>query len=189
MEHDSVQLAGVEEAVAADGRILRRRGFERAAGQVAGEDDVDRRGVRRSSSPDAIESTIVIGPSKTRLSSMPTSSRSSRRRASARLFARLHPAARGAASTPCPASRAGRGEGDPASGSAADTRMRGSAGHQPPDEPWPRGPRSLWGNASTSTSSTSGSCERRELRDPHAWLDRERSLASVFKRSTRISPR
>src|SRR6476619_1851793 len=41
VEHDVVELAGVEEAMAADGGVLRGDALEGAAGEVGGEDDVD----------------------------------------------------------------------------------------------------------------------------------------------------
>ena len=40
MEHDVVEIGGIEEPVAAHGGVARRDRLERAPGEIAGEDDV-----------------------------------------------------------------------------------------------------------------------------------------------------
>ena len=85
-------------------------------------------------------------------------------------------AARAAASTPCPASRAGR------AGSARASRAaprRGSAARPSTraDEPKPRSPRSDVGQLVDDAQLDRRHGQQHELRDPHPGLDLERVLA------------
>ena len=66
MEHDVVELGRVEEPVAADGRVGRGDALERAAGEIAGEDDVHDVLRRRTARFGEIESTTATGPSNVR---------------------------------------------------------------------------------------------------------------------------
>ena len=171
-----------EEPVAADGRVLRGRGLERAPRQVAGEDDVH----------DVLAAKLAPARSSRRSRSGP--------RQAGRRRCRPPRGARGGARrpgsrpiTPPPGSSQYSSPGllvpaeeqrGPCQRRIAETRMRGSAAISVADEPKPRTPRSLSGSSSTSTSSTLRKREDHELRDPHARLDGER-LARVGVRGAR----
>ena len=161
--------------------------FERAAGQVAREDDVHDVLGREAARParSSRRSRPGLRPAARRRSRPPRRARGAARRRGSRPSRRRRPAA---ASTPCRASRGGRAGCSPAS---AGSPRRGSAARpiSARDEPKPRTPRSLSGSSSTSTGSSSGtgSTTSCAIRIPGSTTNGSR--ASVFSRTTRTSPR
>ena len=85
MQDDRVELFQREEPVAAHRRILGARQLERAAGEIAGEDDVDDVLLLRARPSARSSRRCTTGPSTGISSSMPISSKSSRCSASTRL--------------------------------------------------------------------------------------------------------
>ena len=90
MEHDLVQFRDVEQAVAANGGVLRRDGLERAPSRSP-EKMMWTTCFAAKLRTGAIESTIATGPSTGISSSTPTSSASSRWRARTRLSPEFTP--------------------------------------------------------------------------------------------------
>ena len=175
VEHDLVELPQCEQPVPADGRVGRGDRLERPAPEVAREDDVDDvlRGELRSG---AIESTIAIGPSNGSASSMPDLLRELAAQRVDERLARVRPRRRAAASTPCPASRAGRAGCGRAS---AGARRRGCAARRS------RARRAEAARAALAAGQlvhldaapTAGHRHDDELGDPHPRLDDERLVA------------
>ena len=136
----------------------------------------------------AIESTIAIGPSNESVSSSPTSSDSSRRSASTSDSPELTPPP-GSSQYSFPGFSCRQSRIRSRQSRSAETRMRGSARHQCPDEPKPPSPRSLPGSSSTSRSVESGTPTTTSwaIRMPGSTTNASRG--SVFCRITRSSPR
>ena len=173
MEHDLVELRAVEEPMAAHGGVVRRGRLERAAGEIAGEDDVHdvlrrERTLRRDRVDDrdrALDRDLVLD---------------------ADLFAQLAvqrvrealarvDAAAGQEPVVAAAGLLVPAEQDavlPAQhGGDADARLER---HHTADEPNPRTPRSLVGQLVDFDGLDLRNRQHDELRDAHARLDDER---------------
>src|SRR4051812_4851727 len=188
MQHHVVELGALEEPVAADGRVLRRRCFERAAREIAGEDDVDdvlgREGTLRRDRVDdrdrPFDGNLVLDPDLLAKLAVERVGEA---------LPGVHTAARQEPVVASPGFLVLAQEDavlPPQHGGHTDARLER---HHTADEPNPRTPRSLAGSSSTSTGSTPGTCRTTSCAIRIPGSTTKRSCGSVLWRITLSSPR
>src|SRR5579864_1264740 len=188
MQDDVVELRTVEQTMAADRGVARRRRFEGPAGEIAGEDDVDNmlgneralRGDRVHDRDRPLDRDLVLDAYL--LAQLPV-------QRVGEALARVDAAA-GQEPVVAATGLLVLAEQDPLLPPQhcryPDARLER---HHTADEPNPRTPRSLSGSSSTSIGSTSGTCSTTScaIRIPCSTTNGSR--ASVLRRMTFSSPR